>query len=65
MRLAVLDVRGRVVASLSDGQQLPAGRHDFAWQVRDLHGYRLPSGVYFLKLESPLLHESKKIVVIR
>jgi len=64
VRLSVHDVRGRVVANLRDAD-LPAGRHSFTWQTRDPHGRRLPSGVYFLRLESPILHETRKLVVIR
>jgi len=64
VRLSVHDVRGRVVANLRDAD-LPAGRHSFTWQTRDSHGRRLPSGVYFLRLESPILHETRKLVVIR
>lgn len=44
--LVVLDVRGRVVQQLVDGQ-MPAGRHTMTW-----HATHLPSGVYFISLRT-------------
>jgi hypothetical protein len=64
LRLVVHDVRGRLVATLHDGA-LAAGRHEFGWQPRDRRGDRLPSGVYFLRLDSPTLHATRKLIVIR
>lgn len=45
-RLEVFDLRGRRVAMLHDGP-LPAGRHGFAWQPRNLG-----SGVYLARVSS-------------
>jgi len=49
--LAVYDVQGRVVRVLRDGLQ-PAGRQVVRWDGTDPLGNRLPSGVYFYRLES-------------
>lgn len=64
VRLVVHDVRGRIVAVLHEGE-MSAGRHALSWEPRDDQGARLPSGVYFLRLDSPILHETHKMVVIR
>jgi hypothetical protein len=64
VRLAVHDVRGRRVAVLHDGP-LAAGRHAFDWDPRDRQGERLASGVYFVRVQSPVLEASRKLVLVR
>lgn len=48
-RLQVVDLRGRLVASLLDGD-LAAGRHAVVWDGRNDGGRGMPSGVYFARL---------------
>ncbi|HEX7078118.1 MAG TPA: carboxypeptidase regulatory-like domain-containing protein [Candidatus Eisenbacteria bacterium] len=50
-RLAVIDVRGRVVIVWSAGD-LPAGVRTIDWDLRGAHGARLPAGVYYVLLEA-------------
>jgi hypothetical protein len=63
-RLAVYDVQGREVAVLAEGMQL-AGRRTLRWDGRDGRGAELPSGVYFLRLESAGRMEAQKVVIAR
>jgi hypothetical protein len=49
--LSVLDVTGRTVQVLVDGDA-PAGRNVAAWNGRDATGSRVASGVYFFRLET-------------
>jgi len=49
-RLAVYDVAGRRVALVHDGE-LNAGQHTFDWAAHGTNG-RLPSGIYFARLEA-------------
>jgi subtilisin family serine protease len=49
VRLSVLDVQGREVAVLVDGER-PAGRHEVAWDAR--RGAAAP-GLYFVRLALP------------
>lgn len=49
VRLQVVDVQGRLVASLVDGV-LPAGRHEATWSVANGGGHVRP-GLYFVRLE--------------
>lgn len=49
-RLTVLDVSGRAVRVLVDGD-VPVGRHEVTWSGRDAGGSRLAAGVYFFRLE--------------
>lgn len=47
--LQIVDLRGRLVATLVD-QPLEAGRHRVEWDGRDPAGRALPSGVYIARL---------------
>jgi hypothetical protein len=64
VELEILDVRGRSLAVLHDGP-LGSGRHAFAWDPRGRDGRTLPSGVYFVRAESPALHTTRKLVWLR
>ena len=46
VRIVVLDVQGRTIATLVDGER-PAGRHDVRWEAA-----AEPAGVYFVRLEA-------------
>lgn len=50
VRLSVLDLHGRVVGVLADGE-LAAGRHTMRWDGRTRDG-AAPAGVYFIELEA-------------
>ncbi len=50
VRLSVLDVSGRVVRTLLDGETT-AGRHDAEWDGRDATGRSVSSGVYFCEIQ--------------
>jgi len=49
VRLAVHDMRGRLVATLHEGF-LPAGRHEVVWDGRDLRGRAAAAGAYLVRL---------------
>jgi hypothetical protein len=51
VRLAILDIGGRRVASLVD-RDLPAGSHAARWDGRDASGRRVAAGVYLAVLEA-------------
>jgi hypothetical protein len=62
--LRVLDVRGRVVATVQDGT-LPAGVHTRRWEARGTSGGTLSSGVYFVRLEHGGEVRTRRLLVIR
>jgi len=64
VRLAVYDVRGHRVAMLLQGP-LAAGRHEVEWNAADARGRRLPSGVYFARLQAPDAESIHRIVLVR
>jgi len=49
--LTVFDTRGRRVALLADGEY-GTGTHDITWTGVDTDGRQVPSGVYFMRLET-------------
>ena len=63
-RLAVYDVAGREVAVLAEGLG-DGGRHTLQWAGRDARGAEVPSGVYFLRLESQGGIQVQKLVIAR
>jgi len=64
VRLAIYDVQGREIVVLVDRMEDP-GRHAASWSGRLPDGSRPASGVYFAKLRTTGLAQSRKIILIR
>ncbi len=64
VRLAVFDLRGRLVKVLQDGF-LPAGHHTAAWDGKDETGRAVGSGTYLYRLEGSDLQLERKMVLVR
>jgi flagellar hook assembly protein FlgD len=64
VRIDVLDASGRIVRTLVDAMQ-EKGPHATAWDGADATGSRLPSGVYFGRIQSEGREVSRKIHLIR
>ena len=64
VRLSLIDVTGRDVAVLADGEY-PAGWSQLRWDLRNRAGQKVPSGVYFAKLQGRMTGAILKIVVVR
>jgi hypothetical protein len=62
--LTVHDVRGRMTAMLANGL-MPAGERVVRWNARDQSGARVPSGVYFYRLEAAGKVFERKLIVLR
>ena len=62
--LAVYDVTGRRIRSLVDATLGP-GEHARQWDGRAEEGGRLPAGVYFYRLQSGVMFQTRKITVLR
>ncbi|MBU0740824.1 hypothetical protein KKG45_05665 [bacterium] len=52
VHLGVYDVAGRMVRTLSSGEEIPAGRREVVWNGRDDAGRAVSTGVYFCRLEA-------------
>ncbi len=64
LALDILDVRGRLVRSLASGPHA-TGRHETAWDGTDATGRRLPSGAYFVRLQSRSGRQIRPITMVK
>lgn len=62
--LKIIDLRGRLIATLLN-QVLTAGSHSVLWTTQNRQGETVPSGVYFIILESPDFKAVRKMAVLR
>jgi len=62
--LEVFTVTGRRVKTLIQGSH-PAGVYRIRWDECDGFGRKVPSGVYFYRLETPGVTRTKRMVVVR
>ena len=62
--IAVFDAAGRWVRTLVDDDRV-AGEHAVQWDGRDAAGKSVASGVYFYRLTSGSVVESKKMVLLK
>ncbi len=62
--LLVYDASGRLVKRLVD-EKLGAGHHSYRWDGRDEIGVRLPSGIYFYKMNAEGYEKMGKLVLLR
>lgn len=63
-RIRIYDLAGRRVALLTEGYH-SAGTHAVEWLGRDAANRRLPSGVYWLRLETGTATRTERIVLLR
>jgi hypothetical protein len=64
LRLTAHDVAGRLVAILAEGYY-ESGEHALNWDGHDREGQSLSSGVYFLRLDTSMGIQSRKVVLLR
>jgi hypothetical protein len=62
--LEIVNVNGRVVRTLVDGELGP-GPHTRVWDGRDDSGEAVASGVYFMRLEADGLVETRKMTLLK
>jgi hypothetical protein len=63
--LVIYDVSGRLVRSLVDRENKPAGRYEEVWDGRDNTGNQVASGVYFYRISTPAFTRSKSMVLLK
>jgi Tol biopolymer transport system component len=64
VRLMVYNITGRAVKKLVEEEQ-KEGYYDIVWNGRDNRGKKLPSGVYFYRLETEQTNLIKKIIMTK
>ncbi|MDD4858565.1 MAG: FlgD immunoglobulin-like domain containing protein, partial [Candidatus Krumholzibacteria bacterium] len=62
--LRIYDVSGRLVRTLV-AEHLAAGCYDKVWDGRDSRGESVASGIYFYKLDTKSVTETKKMILLR
>jgi len=62
--LTVFDARGRLVNTLVNAMTKP-GRYAVVWDGRDANGVRLPSGMYFSRIQAPAFTQTQKMLMLK
>ncbi|MEZ4650488.1 MAG: hypothetical protein R3E97_17225 [Candidatus Eisenbacteria bacterium] len=65
VRIRVYAADGRSIRDLSLHEAVPPGIHTMLWDGRDGSGARVPSGVYFARVEVPGRMESVRLNLVR
>lgn len=64
VRLTVYDLMGRKVAVLRNETET-AGYKSIIWNGRDSFGRQASAGMYFLRMETPAFHDTRKIILLK
>jgi arabinogalactan endo-1,4-beta-galactosidase len=62
--LRIYDIAGQVISTLVQENQ-PAGLYSLAWLAQDQAGRTLPSGIYFIRLDTAAGQESRKALLLK
>lgn len=64
LRVSIFNLLGQEVQRLMDKHQ-PEGEYTISWNGRDQNGNNLPSGLYFIELQSGSTLQVQKAVLVR
>ena len=64
LTVSIFDATGRLVNTLID-ENLEAGSYSIKWQGKDRKGHSMPTGVYFIQVESGVEISTQKMVLIK
>ena len=62
--VSVFDAKGRMVNNLVN-RYLEAGRYSVKWNGTDASGMSMPTGVYFVRVQSKLEMHTQKMILIK
>ena len=62
--VAVFDLAGRLVSQLLD-ESVAAGRHEVTWQGRDNRGQAAAAGVYFVRLKTANITDTRRMTLVK
>ncbi|TMQ55282.1 MAG: PKD domain-containing protein [Candidatus Eisenbacteria bacterium] len=65
LRVRVYDLNGRLVRTVLDESNYPAGDHDIHFDGRASNGQPLSSGRYFLRVETPSAQDSGSLTILK
>ncbi len=63
-RIEMFDASGRLVKSLLRDGGLSSGNKKYIFDTNDRTGRKLPKGVYFIKVETPFIRQTAKLLVL-
>ena len=63
--LAIFDVLGRHIRTIIDNETKQAGVYGIEWDGRNNLGVIMPSGTYFMRLQSGTYSETKKLMLLK
>jgi hypothetical protein len=64
VRLDIYNLKGQLVRTLANGE-MPAGRHNVAWNGRDMNNKAVASGVYFYRVSTPMATQTKRMLLMK
>ena len=64
LMVSVFDAKGRMVNNLVN-RYLEAGRYSVKWNGKDASGRSMPTGVYFIKVQSGLDMHTQKMILMK
>ncbi|MEE8573285.1 MAG: T9SS type A sorting domain-containing protein, partial [Gemmatimonadota bacterium] len=64
VNVKIYDVSGRLIRRIA-GEEIQAGPHELSWDGIDASGAKVPSGMYFCRLEAGGQRETQKLTVLR
>ena len=64
IKLAVYNMQGRLIKTLSSGQH-GSGTHLYTWDGTDMNGNTVASGIYIYQLSAPGVMQSQKMVFVK
>jgi hypothetical protein len=63
VKVSVLDIAGREVARLTDGEHAP-GRYQIMW-TGQVDGHQASAGMYFIRMQAPGVRSTQRLVLAR
>ena len=63
--IRMYDVRGRLVRTLIEREDLPPGRHELTWDTRTNTGQRSEAGIYFYVMRAGDFRAVRRLVLLR
>ncbi len=64
VKLEILDLRGRVITTLSNGSYASSQRHEVTWNGTDKSGRHMPSGTYMSRLRVEGMEPQTKMLTL-
>jgi hypothetical protein len=64
VRLDIYNVKGQLVKTLLN-KDMEAGLHSIIWNGRDMNNQSVASGIYFYRLSSPSMTQTKRMLLMK